>query len=53
MNLEESEFNNGQLEVSVSQLKKEMTEMSQKLIEQRKKNHSNDLLVISLKDKNS
>jgi hypothetical protein len=27
--------------------------MSQKLIEQRQKNHSNDILVISLKDKNS
>lgn len=53
LNLEESEFNKGQLEVTVAELKKEMTEMSQKLIEQRQNNHSNDLLVISLKDKSS
>ena len=53
LNLEESEFNNGQLETTVNQLKIDVSEMSQKLIEQRQKNHSNDLLVIQLKDKNS
>lgn len=53
LNLEESEFNNGQLETSVEELRKNLTEMSQKLIEQRQNNHSNDVLVITMKDKNS
>ena len=53
LNLEESEFNNGQLDQSIVNLKQEMTEMSQKLIEQRQKNHQTELQAIQLQDKHS